>query len=132
MTVSKHIPKDIKRVSRSIGYALWIGTTQQWFGLPAILRARLSNHERASLAFQVLKSLDQDLAAMTANLVLSGSSCGLTTAPVAPLFDCFDEAATWVANTDPDELDTYLVAIFEVMPSSKKQAFLDYAGRAAA
>lgn len=132
MTVSKHIPEDIKRVSRSIGYALWIGATEQWFGLPPILRARLSDRERASLAFQVLKSLDHDLAAMTAHLALDEPSFGLTTAPVAPLFDCFDEAAAWVANTDPEELDTYLVAIFEVMPSSRKQAFLDYAGRAAA
>lgn len=71
MTVASHIPPDIKRVSRSIGFALWVGTAEQWLGLQLILRVRLSDHQRAALAFQALKSLDYDTACMTADLALS-------------------------------------------------------------
>lgn len=70
MSVAKHIPDNIKRVSRSIGYALWVDSGDGWFGLPLILRARLSDKERAALAFYALKSLDHDIACMTADAAL--------------------------------------------------------------
>jgi len=43
-----------------------------------------------------------------------------------------DEAANWAEMANPDELDAYIVAIFNAMPGSRKRAFLDFAGRAAA
>ena len=129
MNVSRHIPNDIKHVSRSIGFALWIGDTEQWFGLSEVFRARLTPQERASLAFQTLKSLDHDDASIAAKLALYGAASG---APIAPLFDPVDEAAHWAARSDLEELDTYLVAIFDAIPPSRQRAFLDYAGRAAA
>lgn len=74
MSISQHIPDDIKRVSRSLGYALWIGDRAQWHGLGLILRARLSDHQRAALAFWALKSLDYDIACMTADAALNSPS----------------------------------------------------------
>lgn len=74
MSIAKHIPAHIKAVSRSIGFALWIGTRDQWFGLSLILRAQLSDEQRAALAFQALKSLDYDLACFTADMALNPTS----------------------------------------------------------
>ena len=71
MSISQHIPDHIKRVSRSLGYALWVGDQNQWFGLSLILRARLSDEQRAMLAFMALKSLDHETACMTADEALS-------------------------------------------------------------
>lgn len=132
MTISKHIPNDIKRVSRSIGYALWVGDIEQWFGLSAVLRSRLTTQQRAALAFQSLKSMNQDQAVATATLALRDAHSGPQGMPIAPLFDVFDEAMLWAANTEPEELEAYLVAIFNVIPARRKAAFLDYAGRIAA
>lgn len=39
MNISKHIPAHIKRVSRSIGYFLWVGTSDDLHGVSVILRA---------------------------------------------------------------------------------------------
>lgn len=70
MSISKSVPDNIKRVARSIGYALWIGSIDQWFGLSAILRARLSDEQRAVLAYQALRSLDYDQACAAADAAL--------------------------------------------------------------
>ncbi len=71
MSLSKHIPDHIKRVSRSVGYALWLDTSDDWLGLPVILRARLDERQRAALAFMALKSLDYETACQTAGAALS-------------------------------------------------------------
>ena len=72
MTISRHIPENIKRASRAIGLALWVGNREQWFGLSIILRARLSDEQRAALAFQALRALDRDIACLTADLAIYG------------------------------------------------------------
>ncbi len=73
MSIAKHIPYHIKRVSRCLGYVLWLDDAESWFGLSVILRARLTDEQRAALAFQVLRSLDYDLACMTVDAVLGAS-----------------------------------------------------------
>ena len=61
--VSQYIPKNIKCVARSVGFAIWLDSFDDWFGLSVILRARLDASQRAKLAFMALKSLDPDDAA---------------------------------------------------------------------
>jgi len=70
MSIAKQIPDHIKRVSRSVGYALWLDNSDDWFGLPVILRARLDARQRAALAFMALKSLDNDDAVLTVEAAL--------------------------------------------------------------
>ncbi len=65
-----------KRVSRSLGYALTLGTTAAWHGLTIILMSRLSEAERAGLAFAALNSLSEDHAYMTASAALFGTLPG--------------------------------------------------------
>jgi hypothetical protein len=63
-------------VSKSIRYALALGTSAAWQGVILVLFARLNTAERASLAFAALSSLDDDTAYQTASLVLFGTLDG--------------------------------------------------------
>ena len=131
MSVSQQIPDEVKAVSRSIGFCLWVGTTEQWFGLQPILCARLSEQQRACLAFQALKSLDAENARQTAAVALHG--CWASQMPVAPLFDHMDEAAFWSDMATSEELEAYCFASFTKLPRARQAAFLEHVtGRAAA
>lgn len=73
MSVAKHIPDNIKRVSRSLGYALWLNTSDAWVGFAVVLSARLTSHQRAALAYAALRSLDDETAYKTASAALFGT-----------------------------------------------------------
>lgn len=128
MSISKQIPDHIKRVSRSLGYFLWIGTPDDLYGLSVVLRARLTPRQRASLAFASLQSLDHDLAYQTAEAAM-GRDAG---SPIAPLFNHMDEAAFWADMATPDELDAYALASFNRMAPQRQAAFLGFIRRRAA
>ncbi|MBZ0129915.1 MAG: hypothetical protein K8F59_12435 [Rhodobacteraceae bacterium] len=129
MSIAKHIPDNIKRVSRSVGYALWLNTSADWFSLPVILRARLDARQRAALAFMALRSLDREDAVLTAEMALSGGAGQ----PITPLFNHMDEAAFWADMAEPEELEAYCLASFNAMPRGRQAAFLDFVqGRQAA
>lgn len=72
MSISEQIPDAIKRVARSVGYALWLDNSDAYLALPVILAARLEPHQRAALAYAALRSLDPEQAAMTADLAICG------------------------------------------------------------
>ena len=61
-----------KKVARSVGYALTLGTPNAWRKLSLILLARLSKRERAGLTYAALMSLDEDTAYEVATLALFG------------------------------------------------------------
>lgn len=61
-----------KWVAKAIGYALNLGTESAWRGLTIVLMARLSDEERAALAFAALSSLSDDHAYLTASVALYG------------------------------------------------------------
>lgn len=127
MSVARHIPNHIKRVSRSVGYALWLDNSDDWFGLPVILRARLDARQRAALAFMALKSLNHEEAVLTAETALAEGAGQ----PIAPLFNYMDEAAFWADMASPAELDAYCLATFNAMPRQRQAAFLEFVqGRA--
>jgi len=129
MSIAQHIPDNIKRASRSIGYAAWLNTSDAWYGLPAILRSRLDARQRVALAFTALKSLDRDDAAKTMQAVRSEGAGQ----PIAPLFNAMDEATFWADLATPEELDAYTFASFKRMSPARQAAFLNFVqGRAAA
>jgi hypothetical protein len=76
MSVAQHIPDHIKRVSKSLGYSLILENEAAWDGFTTVLRARLSEHERAALAYAVLNSMDPDNAYLTASVALFGTLNG--------------------------------------------------------
>lgn len=65
-----------KRIAKAVGFALTIGTTAAWHGLTILLIARLSEAERAGLAFSALRSLDEGNAYSVASLAIFGVSKG--------------------------------------------------------
>jgi hypothetical protein len=74
MNISQQIPDNIKCISRSLGYTLWLDNADEWFGLSVILRVRLTDRQRSALAYMTLRSLDHDQAVMTADVAIKASS----------------------------------------------------------
>jgi len=72
MNLSRHIPDHIKRVSRSIGYFLWVGTSNDLYSISVVLRARLTPKQRAAIAFAALQSLDYEIGCDVADAALNG------------------------------------------------------------
>ncbi len=65
-----------KRVAKGLGFALTLGTESAWHGLTILLMARLTEAERAALAFATLTSLSENHAYMTASAALFGTLHG--------------------------------------------------------
>jgi hypothetical protein len=65
-----------KRIAKAVGFALTLGTTAAWHSLTILLLARLTEAERAGLAFSALRSLDEDNAYSVASLAIFGVSKG--------------------------------------------------------
>ena len=65
-----------KRIAKNLGCVLTMGTESAWHELTIILMARLTEAERASLAFATLNSLSEDHAYMTASAALFGTLHG--------------------------------------------------------
>jgi hypothetical protein len=129
MNISQQIPDNIKRVSRSLGFALWLEGTNDWLGLSLILRARLTARQRAALAYAALLSQDDVDARLTVETALSEG----VGQPISPLFNHMDESAFWADMATPDELDAYALASFNRMAPQRQLAFLGFVqGRAAA
>lgn len=129
MSISHHIPNNIKLVSKSLGHALWLDTFGDWDGLSIILQARLDPRQRAALAYMALKSLDQGDAILTAKTALTEGAGS----PIAPLFNHMDEAVFWADMAAPNELDAYCLASFNRMAPARQSAFLGFVlGRQAA
>lgn len=122
MSITDHIPGDIKRVSRSIGYALWLNSANRWLGLPKVLRARLDPYQRAALAFIAIKSLDREDGILTVEKAL-GTGAGR---PDAPLFGFMDQAIFWADMAEQEELEAYCVASFKRMYPARQRDFLEY------
>ena len=124
MSISRHIPANIRRAARSIGLAAWIDTTDEWHGLATVLAALLKPHQRAGLAWAALKYLHPDHIVAVAETHLPDG----TGAPIAPLFSHMDEAAFWADMAEPDAVDAYTLAGFNAMHPARQAAFLDYIG----
>ena len=59
------------RIARAFAYALTLGTLKAWCILLPLLMIRLTEHERASLAFIALKSLNPEQAVKVADAAIN-------------------------------------------------------------
>lgn len=121
-SIADHIPEHIKKVSRSIGYALWLNGENQWLGLELVIPAHLDQQQREALAYMALKSLSYDDAKSIAESVLDIGAGQ----PIAPLLNYMDEALFWADMAFPEELDAYCLASFERMDPARQAAFLEH------
>lgn len=74
--MSKYGKVDHKRAAKMLGYTLALGDEAAWHGFTIVLLARLTERERAALAFAVLNSLDHNNAYKTASVALFGTLGG--------------------------------------------------------
>ncbi len=124
MTVRDHIPDQIKRASRSFGYALWLDDADSWHGLSIVLSARLTLEQRGALAWAALRALPDQTADCVCQDRATIAGC-----PV-PSFDpdTIMEDATWHASvSSPMERKAYSAAHFQAMDLSDRVAFLSWA-----
>lgn len=117
-----------KKAARALGYALTLGDAHAWVGASQSFSARLTEVERAGLAWAALRALGPEKAVTVTTSLFEGAG-----QPIAPLFDHMDEAAFWVDTATPAELEAYCLASYSALPPARQAAFLDYVqGRAAA
>lgn len=118
----RHMVKpEHKRMSRMLGYCLTLGTAEAWAGFAAVAAVRLSETERAALAFWALKALGADNALMTA-----AASIGTDGAPLPTFLGGMDDARFWARLATPIERKAYALAIYEAMAPSDQAAFSQY------
>ncbi|MCG7623009.1 hypothetical protein [Epibacterium sp. Ofav1-8] len=110
-----------KRMSRMIGYCLTLGTADAWSGFSLVAARRLSETERAALAFSALNSLELDHAEMTA-----AASIGSAGTPLPPFLGGMEDARFWASYASRSELKAYALACFNAMPASDQAAFFQY------
>jgi len=118
---SKLIKRPHLGSTRMLGYALTLHDYDAWEGASAVWQARLTETERAALAWAALRSLDHDDAVTVAETALGGAG-----APDAPLFSEMDQAAFWADMASPSELDAYALACVRAMATGRRAAFLEY------
>lgn len=117
--LSKHIKPEHKRMSRMLGYCLFLGAAESWSGFSTTAAARLTAAERGALAFSALKSLTPDQAETTATAAINGAG-----APLPPFLGGMNEARFWASCATRSELKTHAVAAFEAMNAADQAAFL--------
>ncbi|MBL3553865.1 hypothetical protein [Rhodovulum sulfidophilum] len=116
--ISKIIPPAYKRMSRTLGYCLLLGSYDAWIGFSCLAKSLLTARERASLAYAALRSLEPEQAEMTAATVLRAAG-----APMPPFLRGMEEARFWASLANRAELKAFALASFEAMAPQDQAAF---------
>jgi len=117
-----------RRAARSFGYALTLGTSDAWLDFATIIGARLTDQERAGLAYAALRSLDDETHARVVEAAIRTAGAQLPT-----FLKPMDDAEWWAGQANVHELKAYIWAAFWALPWSARVAFLrQVQGRAAA
>lgn len=116
-----------KSASQMFGFALKLDQIDTWLGAAGVWKIRLTDRERAALAFAALKAQTPEDAAMTAEAVL-----GLNGSPLPPMISAMDEATFWAAWADPKCVRACVLAGYNSLPEKDQAAFLSHVSARAA
>lgn len=119
--LGKHMKLEHKRMSRMLGYCLTLGTPDAWCGFKVAAAARLSDAERAALAFSCLNALEDQHAHMTA-----AAAMGSAGVPLPAMLGGMEEARSWAACATRQELKAFALAAFEAMNAADQAAFFQH------
>ncbi len=109
----------------ALGAALVLGRDADvWAALGAIWRHRLTEAERAAVAWAALRSLPPDTRA--AILRALDPEAG---PPLPPIQPPMAAARWWAGMANRAELRAYAAAAFEAMPPADRRRFLDWASQ---
>lgn len=92
-----------------------------WAGLPLVLRARLTESERASLAWGALRALPDEARQM----VYAAAAEPRIGPPKPPLLGLADEAASWAEWASRDECRVYALAAARAMAPADRAWLLE-------
>ncbi|KKL88532.1 hypothetical protein LCGC14_1923740 [marine sediment metagenome] len=110
-----------KAVSRMIGYTLTLGDTDAFFALSDLLSLRLSDFERAGLAYAALMALSPEHRELAVQAAYSGADT-----PCPTLLHPMAEARAWASIASRSELKAHALAAFERMPADEQAAFFQH------
>lgn len=110
-----------KRMSRMIGYCLTLGTLEAWAGFRFVASVRMSEAERAMMAYFALTSLRPENAELTAATAFKSVGD-----PLPAFLGGLDDARTWAHFASRNELKAYALAAFEAMPARDQAAFYQH------
>lgn len=108
-----------KRAARVVGYALTLGDADAWADAALFFSLRLSEDERAGIAWAGLRSLSSDRAEEIA--ALTYRSTGM---PMPTFLDPMAEAEFWTQRASKRERKAFLFYTFHSLPAKDRAAFL--------
>lgn len=107
----------------ALGAALVLGRDPEaWAALGAIWRHRLTEAERAAVAWAALRSLPPD-----ARLAILGALDPNAGPPLPPIQPPMQAARWWATIASRAELRAYAAAAFQALPASDRGRFLAWA-----
>lgn len=121
MTFAFEASEAHKSVAEELAIALTLRRTYAWQNFSDLACARLSETERAALAFASLQALPADLAEMTADHALGASTC-----PLPHFQGGMEEARLWAACAPIAARKALALAAFEALTHRDQAAFLHY------
>lgn len=112
-----------KRAAKSLLYALTLGGRNDWLHFKQIIKLRLSEKERAALAFAALRSLSIE---ERENVARKAVDVDLIGPPLPPFSDVEQDASWWAERASIVEKETYLMTILQNLPANDKQQLEQY------
>ncbi|MDK3019633.1 hypothetical protein [Pseudodonghicola flavimaris] len=112
-----------KRMSRVLGYSLTLGDAEGWAVFSKVAALRLSDEERAALAYAVLNSLSPEQAALVA-----AASMRRASVPLPAFLGGMEDARYWAALASRCELKAYALAAYDAMSAKDQAAFFRHIG----
>ncbi len=122
-----HISDNHRRASKMLACTLHADSVETWSEAAVVWRARLTDTERAALAFSVLTSLNSDHREWVCEAVFDGPEM-----PAVPLISAMDEAANWADWADYPSIKACTLAGFNRLTLGDQVAFAEHITRSAA
>lgn len=116
-----YITHDHRAASRCLGFALTTNEVEAWHDCTAVWRMRLTEQERAGLAWAALRGLAPDTAE---HVALEALNCAGMPMPL--LSPIVEEATFWASKAMPIEREAYCFAAYRSMAPARQLAFLNY------
>lgn len=117
-TLARLMKPQHKRMSRMLGYTLTLGTPEAWAGFRFVAGMRLSEGERAMMAYFTLTALRPESADRTACTAIGSAGD-----PLPTFLGGMEDARHWAKWANARELKAYAIACFEAMSAKDQAAF---------
>lgn len=120
-SISNRMNPKHKRMSRTLGYCLAIGSEEAWAGFRFVALACLEEVEAAQLAYFTLSSLHPENIEKVSRLAIGSAG-----SPAPAFLGGMEDARTWAAWASRQELKAYALAAFEAMTPRDQAAFFQH------